>query len=246
MGALATAGIVFLCLIAGAGAAALLRPRLPAHHLSAESKDLLKQGLAIVGTMTALIIGLLVASAKSSFDEQAGEVTKVAANLVVLDRLLASYGPETADIRRGLRTQAGSMVEAAWGDPRAPRNQRWGDPIVHAVMHLQPQDDGQRWAREWSLRLLVQLATSRWTIAASLASPVPRPLLIVIVFWLTLIFFGMGLLAPPNLTNSAVMIASAAAAAGAVLLILELYNPFHGLLRISPAPFELALSRLAQ
>jgi hypothetical protein len=249
MGTFKTAGIILLCVFASGLAGGLIRPRLPQHHLSSESKDLLKQGLAIVGTMTALVLGLLVASAKSSFDGESAELTKFTANVVVIDRVLAAYGPEANAARGQLRRYLDLTLERGWGKSQATESSSGavlGGGLVDAVQHLSPQNENQRWSREWVLRLLVQLGTSRWTFAAEQASPMQWPFLFIVVFWLTLIFFGMGLMSPPNATTVAVLGVCALATAGALLLVLELYNPLHGLIRLSPAPLKMALSQLGR
>jgi hypothetical protein len=91
--------VVFACVFGGALLGFLLRAALPEHHRNADSRDIVKLAMGLVGTMAALVLGLLVASAKSSFDDQSAELTGLSANVVVLDRVLAHYGPETKDAR---------------------------------------------------------------------------------------------------------------------------------------------------
>jgi len=103
MSSLTISLVAFAFIFGGALAGMILRPSLPDHHLSAESKEVVKLGMGLVGTMAALILGLLVASAKTSFDAQSSELTQASANIVVLDRVLAQYGPETREVRELLR-----------------------------------------------------------------------------------------------------------------------------------------------
>jgi hypothetical protein len=67
----------------------LLRRVLPEHHLSTDSKDVVKLGMGLIGTMAALVLALLIASAKSSFDTQSNEVMEMSADFMLLDRTLA-------------------------------------------------------------------------------------------------------------------------------------------------------------
>jgi hypothetical protein len=249
MGPVATSVIIFLCIFAAALGGAVVRPWLPQHHVSSESKDLLKQGLTIVGTMTALVLGLLVASAKSSFDEESAEVTKVTANIVVLDRILAHDGPKANGARGTLHDLTAGLIAMAWGN-REPLKATEGsvnaERLVAAIQGLPALDENQRQAKEWAVKILIQVATSRWMVAAEQVSPMPKPFLVIVVLWLTLIFFGMGLMSPANGTTLVVLLASAVATAGALFLVLELYDPFHGLMRVSPAPLQMALGQLGR
>src|SRR3954449_3707653 len=103
MSSLATAGLVFACALGAALAAMLVARRLPGHHLSSESKEVVKLGLGVIATLTALVLGLLVASAKSTFDAQDGAVKQLAGSVRMVDRLLAAYGPEAEEPRGLLR-----------------------------------------------------------------------------------------------------------------------------------------------
>src|SRR5689334_20968637 len=114
MSALATSFIVSLCIFGSAFIGLLLRPRLPDGHLSAETKEVVKLVMGIVGTMTGMVLGLLVASAKSSFDSQRNGVAQLAANVIVLDRALAHYGTEAKEAREMLRESVADMIQRIW------------------------------------------------------------------------------------------------------------------------------------
>ena len=95
MSSIGISAIVFACVFGGAMFGVFLRAVLPEHHWNPESKDVVKLGMGLVATMCALILGLLVSSAKSYFDTQSSELTEMSSKIVMLDRLLAHYGPET-------------------------------------------------------------------------------------------------------------------------------------------------------
>src|SRR4029434_6962713 len=101
--------LVLMCTFGASLLGMLLRPALSQHHLSADTKDCVKLGMGLVATMAALLLGLLVAAAQSAYDTQRNEVIQIAAKIVFLDRVLANYGPESADARLLLRR----MVEGA-------------------------------------------------------------------------------------------------------------------------------------
>src|SRR5215470_3938357 len=114
MSAIAIGSIVFACVFGGALLGMLLRGLLPDRHLSADSKDVVRLGMGLLATMAALVLGLLIASAKGSYDTQRGEVTQMAANVVLLDRVLAHYGPESKDARDLLRRYVAQVLEQMW------------------------------------------------------------------------------------------------------------------------------------
>ena len=87
-----TALIVFGCLVGAVLIGITIRGLLPEAHLSSETKDAVKVAMGLVATMSALVLGLLVSSAKSSYDIQRTEVIQMAAKVAFLDRVLIAYG----------------------------------------------------------------------------------------------------------------------------------------------------------
>lgn len=111
MSSLAIASIVFVCVFVSALLGLFLRASLPEHHLSEDSTGVVKLGTRLLATLAALVLGLLIASAKTSFDRIKDEITQSAAKLVQLDRVLAHYGPETKEARDLLRSAVASAIE---------------------------------------------------------------------------------------------------------------------------------------
>jgi hypothetical protein len=103
MSSIAISSIVFACVFGGAMLGMFVHAVLPQHHLSSESKDVVKLAMALVATLCALVLSLLIASAKGSYDAQSSELTQMSAKVVLLDRVLAHYGPETKETRDLLR-----------------------------------------------------------------------------------------------------------------------------------------------
>src|SRR5258708_28953295 len=106
---------------------------LPENQLTAESKDIVKLGMGLLGTMTALLLGLLVASAKSSYDTRSSELTQMSANIILLDRVLAHYGPETKEARTILRAAVASTLTRIWPSygAHAPQLPPSGEEILY-------------------------------------------------------------------------------------------------------------------
>jgi hypothetical protein len=114
------------------------------------------------------------------------------------------------------------------------------------IQQLQPRTDAQRLLRAEALRIGLDISLARWLLFAQRSGSIPMPFLIILVFWLTVIFVGFGLLAPRDGTALATLFICAVSLAGAVFLILELDRPFEGLLRVSVAPLSDALGQLGR
>jgi hypothetical protein len=245
------ATILFVILVGVTMVAARLRRRVPAEHFSEDSRDAIKLALGLVATMTAILLGLLVSSAKGSFDTTRSEVMQMAAKIALLDRVLLLYGPETADARRALRDSIEDGVQRTWPEhgrvaAQLDPNEEVGDAVYVAISHLSPQDDAQRALKTQAASLMTQLAELRVLIQAQAVSSVSKPLLIALAVWLVVIFLGFGLLTPANSTTTLALIAGAFSVAWAVYIVLELDSPFAGLVRIPSEPMLKVLAHLSK
>ena len=250
MSAFAISASVATCIFGGGLVGFGLRTRLPDHHLAAESKDLVKLGTGLIGTMAALVLGLMVASAKSAYDAQKAEVIDMSAKIAFLDRILHHYGSETEEVRESLRRSVTRAFERTWTEKSARREEEpmegvgaWG--LYDKVQALKPQDDAQRALKAQALGLVLDLGRTRWLMfEQETSSSISVPFLVVVVFWLTIIFVSFGLFAPPNATVITTLLLSALSVSGAIFLVLELDRPFDGLVQISSAPLENVLAHL--
>lgn len=248
----AIAVLAFACVFGGALLGMLIRSRLPEHHVSGDARDVMKLGIGLIATMTALVLGLLTASAKSAFDTENAEIRSSAANLVLLDRTLAHYGPDAAPLRAMLKAVVAKRLEVTWparGDQPVQMDsaelQHGGEAIEDGLRMLQPATDAQRALQAKSISVTSDLLKSRWLVMGQAAgSAIPMPFLIVVVFWLSVVFACFGMLAPANGTLAAVLALSAMSVAAAVYLILEMDRPFAGLIRVSGDPLRYALSQM--
>jgi hypothetical protein len=227
------------------------RRKLPEHHLSSDSRDAVKLALGLVATMTALLLGLLVSSAKGTYDTQRNEVIQMAAKITFLDRVLATYGPETAEVRAQFRDLIGEAVRRMWPQELGAHaqllpNTTAGDAVYAAIQRLSPRDDMQRALKAQAAALAVDIGQVRTLLMAQMVPSIPKPLLISVVCWLVIIFLGFSLLAPPNATTTLALVAAAVSVAGAVFLIMELDQPLGGLIRLSSEPMVQALTHLAK
>ena len=227
-----------------------LRGVLPEHHLDAETKDLIKLGVGLIGTMAAMLLGLLVASAKGSYDARRTELTQMAAATILLDRALAHYGPETGAARGALKTTVGRMLELIWTtngrDQGGPAPQTRNEILFDKIQDLVPHSDSQRALQSQIESMVISLGQTRWLLFEQSGSSISTPFLVVVVFWLSMLFVSFGLFAPRNAIAVLTLLISALSVAGALFLILELDHPFSGLIQISSAPLRNALSILGR
>jgi hypothetical protein len=170
----------------------------------------------------------------------------MAANIVLLDRVLAHYGPETAEARATLKTAAGAFLERQWsGDMNAVPVAK-GDEVFEQVEALMPKSDMQSALKAQAVSMMLDVSRTRWLMYEQRTAGVSMPLLIMLIAWLTLIFISFGLFAPRNLTVVGSFFVSALSVSGAMLLILEMYTPFSGLIRLSDAPIRAAIVALGR
>jgi len=250
MSSVAISLIVFACVFGGVLLGMFLRTALPQDHVSADSKGAVNLGIGMIGTMAALVLGLLVAAAWSFYSTQKDELTLISAKFVMLDRLLAHYGPEAKDARAVLRSDVSVLLDRMWPGERSshtlgvPRTGAEG--LYDGIQELSPQNDTQRSIKGAALGAAMEIGNTRWLMFEQATFPVPKGLLIVVIFWFTVVFASFGLHAPRNTTVMVTFLLCALSVAGAMLLILELYNPFGGLVHISSAPLRSALAQLGQ
>jgi hypothetical protein len=251
MSSISISTIVFASVFGGALIGMFIRAVLPQQHLSSDSKDVVKLGMALASTMAAIALGLLISSAKSSYDAQSNELTEMSAKLVLLDRVLAHYGEETGELRGLLHSFVVSTLDRLWPQSHAAPTRveapsGAAEILVDKVQELSPKDDRQRMLQAQALTLMFDLGRMRWLQFAQGTTSVTIPLLVVLVFWLTTLFIGFGIFAPANATVVASLFVSSLSVSAAILLILELYSPFSGLIRVSSAPMRAALSQLGR
>jgi hypothetical protein len=243
--------VAFACLFGGALLGMRLRSALPEHHLSEDSRHLLNIGLGIVGTMAGLVLGLLVASATGSYNAQRNELLDVASKVVLLDRVLAHYGPEANAPRRALRATVAQTLYRMWphegsAGPEMDPSLTKGEVVFDDIEDLRPATDLQRSLKPEAVGLAIDLAQIRWLMFEQTGSSVSVPLLVLLIFWFAITFVGFGLFSPPNATVVVALGLCALAVSGAIFVTLEMYSPFQGIVQISSAPLREALAHLGR
>jgi hypothetical protein len=248
---LGTSVVVFAIVAGGAFAGTFLRKTLPKHHLADDAKDVVRPGTGLIGTIAALVLSLLIASANSSYDTQNGEVTRMTANIIVLDQLLAQYGPDSHRARDLLRSAIGPLADRIWQEnSAAPAERRPFEATAVAeaafaeILALPAENDTQRSLKARAIEVTNDLAQTRLLLFEQSGNSIPLPFLAVLVFWLAIIFSSFSLFSRLNPTLAIALLVFALSASGAIFLILELSQPFAGLLQISSMPLRNALPPL--
>jgi uncharacterized membrane protein len=247
---------VFAFILGGVLFGVFIRSVLPEGHRSDESKFVMKLGVGLIATMTALVLGLVTASAKSSFDTRDQAVKNSAIDILTLDRILARYGPETKEIRSSFRRIVAERHDAIWTSGTSPPA-RPGiiDPfeataaiegVADQIGALKPQNDAQRWLQTRAKNTIEELMKTRWMVAGTENISIPVPFLVAIVFWLAVIFAIFGMFAPRNATVLTALFLCALSVSIAVFLIMEMDTPFDGIIKVSDAPIRYVLSHLGQ
>jgi hypothetical protein len=241
--------IVFSCVFGGSLFGLYLAAVLPAKQLNAESRDLLKLGMGLMGTMTGLVLGLQLGSAVSAFDAQQADLTQISAKLILLDSALSHYGPETGAAREMLRSSAVKKLEMMWPKGNI-RLSAWqptsleSDEMYYSIQALVPISEAQRAAKAQALNLLLDFGQTRWLMFEQQSNSASMPLLLVLASWLTVLFVSLGIFAPRTITAITTLFVCAISVSGAIFLILELHSPLGGLIRIPSDPLRNAIQYL--
>ena len=227
-----------------------LRALLPEQHLSDDSRHLLETGLGIIGTIGGLVLGLLVASAFGTYNAQRTSLIQLSSNVIVLDRVLAHYGREANGVRAALRGTVAQTIDAIW-PPRGKTSnvdpsQSSGDKVFDTFEQLNPQTDRQRALKGIAVGLIIGLAQTRWLMYQQLQLGFSTPLLVVLIFWFTVTFIGLGIFTKANPTVVVALFLAAVAVSGALLLLQQMYTPFQGAMQISSEPLRQALAHLGK
>jgi hypothetical protein len=233
--------LAFVCPLVGTGIGIALRHRLPEHHLSRDSIDVIKLAMGLMATLVALTLGLLIQSASHYRAAIETEYRLILASIVHIDEYLQAYGPETNDVREHIRHVAARSFKARWPNqdfgPTGPMSDgvksQFTD-VQRQIVGLEPANAAQKWFQSQALQITNRLADLRWLIINQETATAPLLPVFTLIFLSSIAIFGcFGLYVRPNLTVFTVISLAALAIAGATFLIVEMNNPFYGLLSIS-------------
>lgn len=251
MSAIGLSIVVAACIFAGGVAGLLLHRVLPPSHLNSETREVVRLGTGMLSVLASLVLGLMIATAKTSFDTTDNEIRSYGADLILLAETFRDYGADATAPRDLLRAYTERLLRDDWpqdGRRRlADENREAATMLEHvreAIRALKPVDAGQKWLQDQALQINTSLLRQRWLLVEQ-AEPSVRPVfLVVLVTWITLIFASFGMNAPRNGTVVAAFLVCAMAFGGSIFLIMQLDSPFDGLMRVSSRPIVTALGHM--
>jgi hypothetical protein len=249
MSPLALSAIVFALVVVSILVGTWLRRLLPQHHLDEDAKNIVRLGVALIATMAALVLSLLIAAANGSYDTQSNQVRQTTADIILLDNLMAAYGPDGVPIRKSLRSTIGPFIDRLWREnesagPRPFVANVAAERADLGIRALSPQNELQRSLKERALQVIADLEQTRLLLFVESGNTIPMPFLAVLTIWLMIIFASYSLFTSLNVTTFTILSLFALSAAAAIFLILELNSPFSGLMTIPSAPLHNALPPL--
>ena len=253
MNPIAIGAIVFICTFGGAMVAMYASSRLPDQRLSPASIAVIRLAMAFVVALATLVISLMISSARSSFVTKDAEYRRGAADIILLDRALARYGPETKNARELLRGVAETKLREFWPEDSAPREQSRPieigtgiEQIEDALRALEPKDNAQRSLQTRALQISAEIEQLTSFLATQNSSAIRWQTLAILVFWLTIIFVSFGYSAPRNATVIVTFFVCGLSIAGAMYLLVQLDEPYSGYIKVSSAPWRAAIDRLGR
>jgi hypothetical protein len=243
--------LAFGCTFGASLIAISIHDRLPAQHLEGDSKDAVKLVMGLIATITALVLGLLISSAHTAYDAQQAELQQLAVHVYQVDRILAHFGSDAVAEREQLRRLVEGEIALIWPSggalhvANAPLSeQEDAEGLFENIASLSPKNDLQRFGQSRALQLLGSIGETRRLLVEQSQGELSWPFLVVLVSWLTILFFGFGLFARFNATVAAAFFVGSLSVAGAISLILQMNQPYTGWLQISSAPLRAALAQL--
>jgi hypothetical protein len=250
MSALAISLIAFAFVFGGALLGMYVRNALPEGHLRDDVKDVVRLSTGLVGTIAALVLGLLIASAKSSYDARDTQIKQITANIILLDGLLEHYGPDAHILRVALRNAVPPMIDRIWNERHNDKSEPFvataeAQAFVDKIQELKPDNEPKRALQARILNAAADLGQARLSLFAQAHESIPMPFLAILIFWLTMIFASFGLFVRVNPIVIITFFVGTLSVAGAIFLILEMDQPLAGLLQISSEPLRHALAPVA-
>ena len=247
------ASVAFACVFTGSLVGLSLNAWLPEHHRSAASHDAIKLGTGMISVLASLVLGLLTASIKNSFDTIDGQMRSFAANLILTDQTLRDYGPDTDTARGLLREYTTQAIADHWpqesSHPVRMENASAGNAMDRArlaIIGLGTDTPLHQALRGSALQMMEGLLQTRWLLIEREGTSIQPVFLIVLVTWIVLIFVAFGYNAPCNATVISAFLISALALSACLFIIIEMDTPFDGLITVSSHAMRDALAHMSQ
>ncbi len=255
MNSIETGLTVAACVFAGGMGGLLLHGLLPEAHRSKETQDVVRLGTGMLSVLASLVLGLLIATAKQTYDRVDHEMRQYSADLLLLNETLRDYGDQAGEPRDLLRRHAEKVLHDIW--PRIAAQQllppvrledreaaRLLERVRETIRALTPVDAGQKWLHEQALQISASLLRQRLVLIQQGGASVKPIILVILVSWISFIFASFGLNAPRNATVAGAFLVCSLAIGGAVFLVLEMDRPLDGVMKITSTPMVKALDEM--
>jgi hypothetical protein len=252
MNTIMTSLLVAACIFASGLAGLYLNRLLPKHHLTKETQDVIKLGIGMLSVLASLVLGLLIATAKTSYDTTDRAIRSYAAELALLNETLRDYGGDASVPHDLLHSYTERWLQDGWpksGErPSTLEDEEARLLLEHvreAIRALKPTDDGQRSLQFQAVDINVNLLRQRWLLIEQQGPSVQRVVIVILVSWIMVIFASFGMNAPRNSTVVTTFLICSLAIGGAIFLILEMDRPLNGVMQISSWPMQNALVHMS-
>ena len=241
----------FASILIGAAIGMVLKRTLPADLLEGGSKEAIRLGAGFLSTLAALVIGLMIASAKNTYDNQNTNIRQLGTNAVLVDQMLTKYGPEAKTARTLLREIIPSATARIWQENIAGKGSgsafiisQTAERFYNAVEGLKPANAEQTSLKSRIIQLTTDMGRTRLLVFTQIDDGIPLPFFVVLVFWLVVIFASFSLFAEPGPIVIASTLVFALSVSSALFLIVDLSHPFSGLMQISNHHLHMVLPTL--
>jgi hypothetical protein len=224
--------------------------RLPGHHLDAQTQSAVNVSVAVIATLAALVLGLMISAANGSFSARTDEIRQLSLQLIRMDRNLRRYGPEAGDARAKLHAWAAIKTQQLFPEKGKPQPSSQTaivmlEEVQDALLALAPKDERQKYLHTLCLTLSSELIQARWSLEVRAGHSIPVPFLILLIFWLAIVFASFGLFAPANHTAMVALLLCSLAVSGGIVLIEELDNPVSGFIQLPSEAMHKAVVEIA-
>jgi len=243
--------IVATCIFVAAMAGLLGHARLPQPLLTKETQDVVRLATGMLSVLASLVLGLLIATAKTQYDTTDQAIRGYAAELILLDETFRDYGPDASAPRDLLRDYTKQLRSDFWPEAGSAKvvmdnnvSSAMLEHIREAIRALRPVDDGQKWLQDQALQISTGLLRNRWLMIEQGGSKIQPIVLLVLVLWIAFLFATFGLNAPRNAMVVASFLICSLAIGGSIYLIMEMDQPLAGSMKISSWPITNALSHM--
>jgi hypothetical protein len=229
--------ISFIAIAAGIATGMLLHWRLDEKHVAA-AKETIRLGASFLATLSAVLISLMIASAKSSYDTQDSRFRQLATYLVEADRLLSQYGPESKEMRLLMRQAVPAAIDRIWREKRAAlqdsafTSASLAEQLNGAIAALTPANDAQR-ALKVRIELAgAEIARTRLLMFSDGEPAILTPFLLILIFWLAVVFASYSLFVEQGRIVIVALLVFALSISSALFLVADLSQPFVGLMQL--------------